>query len=301
MINHRQRGLLVLAMLVAAPANGQIAFESASGETSVLLREQGILSFNFAKGEFGLGAAFTIPGNQDVLFGLTGEASPKGKFLGILRGDSLTLEEGTVSGLLTVFLRERFKPAFFTDHFVAAEVSFTSAQYDLVREPGSARTPYEADFQGWGATGYYNAFMPGPFKKGMLLALSAGYGSRNNVGDFDEVEVCTMLSVEGSTDRVVQACQAAALGEFEADGAGIANGDLLIYTGLAGNRVVFGPFVRYDPLRKDEFRPGAGIYLSKDKDNLLAFIGGLTVEWAGDRPVVGLQVGIPLWGTAIGR
>jgi hypothetical protein len=252
---------------------------------------------NFAKGEIAVGGTFKIPGTTDLELGITGEASPTGKFLGVLRGDSLTLREGAVRALLTYYLYESKKPSFFENHFVSVEVAGRAASYDLVRESGTAMELYEERFGGTSVTAYYNAIAKGIKNQGMILGLSAGYGRRNNVGNFDEVEVCTTTPVGRDDSRVVRSCDDVALGEFDSEWSTVVNGDLLIYTGLAGNRIVLGPFFRYDPLKKNAFRPGSGIYIAK-KDNLLSFIGGLTVELAGSEPVVGLQVGFPLWGTA---
>jgi hypothetical protein len=129
--------------------------------------------------------------------------------------------------------------------------------------------------------------------------VSTGYGRSNNYKYLTKFQFCS--DVASSPDGSIRSCKDARASEdYVEENTWTATGDIVVWIPKLVKSLGVSPgvdlFGRYDPIRKDEFSYGAGLFLAPKGKPQVPF-GGVTFERFGSDWKIGLQAGVSFGGS----
>jgi hypothetical protein len=286
----------VFLLLIAAPAPAQTTFESSDGESSLALRNGGLLHVNFADANVSFGLVRQVSTDRWRV-GIDGRLKARDGLVSLV-DDGFALREGSIGGFAGYdFL---YDDSVVQYGFLAGRVKYTRATLDILPDNSTTLDVLTTKFNGATAGVVYNALLDTARGNGggheFMVGIAVDYGRRNNVDTLATVQVCDELRVVTTPTETVRresACQNASSGAYVTSNRATAAFDLLWYQRWSANRVAAAFFGRYDELRHDTaFVPGFGIFVT-ESGAPLKIQGGFTIEAIDHKARLGLQVGFP--------
>jgi hypothetical protein len=286
----------VILVLMASAVDAQTIFQSSDGESSLALRDGGLIHVNFGDGSVSFGLVRQVSTDRWQA-GFDGKLKAKDGFVSLVK-DGFALREGALSG----FAGRQFLPdvSVVQYQFVGGRFRYVRGSFDVLPENSATLEPATTKFNGVTAGVFYNAFFDTAKGDGggqeFLFGLAVDYGRRHNVDMLEEVEVCEethSLTTATGTVRRVSDCTDASLGTYQTSNKFTASVDLLWYQSWSSNRLAFAFLGRYDDMKNDTpFVPGVGLFIT-ESGSPLKMQGGVTFEIVDDKPRLGIQVGFP--------
>ena len=285
------RTISIVSFLLLAPCVGtaQTVWESSSGESSVYLKDAGLLSINFSDANVKTALVRQISTSR-IRLGAEFKVKSTEGFTSLFEEKEFALPEA--SGRL--FMGRVSEPPDSQIRFLlyGLQVEYTRGFYKLasVDENGLINLQ-DKNFDGITGTVLLNAFvdnfiLPGEF----LWGISLSYGKRNNLNQLKKVDVRKTIASD-TNDYAIQDSRSGRMGQYEETDDIKLNLDIIWYQKWIKNRFALGLLGRYDGTKdKKPFVPGMGIYFLKEGAPL-NLQGGLTLEWIDDDVRLGLQTG----------
>ncbi|HEV2800436.1 MAG TPA: hypothetical protein VGW12_08065 [Pyrinomonadaceae bacterium] len=328
MINKFTRMLLYATLSLlscSAGARAQTAFQDASGESSIFIREGGGFSrINVGDKSISLGYLLDR-GDDRPYFGL--------ELTGKRAGDFASIFDGSVPGneaKINASIGKRFvfvKPptAATAGQIIVRRVTldwltfqggYKRSRYKLFNDdPRFANQVRKQNFDGYSATLGYNALIDlsgddddtssgsgtaedsgaadNSTPSSMIVGISLGVQRRNNADDLDTVDVEDQIftSTSGTTERRVLSKQQALRGEYKESTAVPLNADAVLYPGRFQGRIALDFFVRSNLGEGGRnFVPGIGLFYTK-KGAPTKVLGGISIAARDGKAQVGLVAG----------
>lgn len=289
---------VALTILACLSTVAQTAFEDASGDGSIVLKDQGgfarvnvsdtsaKIAYLFDMSNKSIYYGFEITGKLNSDFASlfdSGKPSPEARFSALVgkRFIFSTKPKGEpTTGRLT-------------DDWLTFRAGYRRARYKVLSlESTFADQVRKQNFDGFSAIVAYNALFKssrGPF----LFGISSGAERRNNIDDLDEVEVNDQVftSSNDSTQRSVIARQKAFSGLYKESTAIPINTDLVWFPKQFESRIGFNAFTRSNVGQGDRnFEPGVGLFFTKE-GSPTRVLGGITISARDGKARVGLVAG----------
>jgi hypothetical protein len=283
-------------VLIASGSSAQTIFQSSDGESSLALRDGGLIHVNFGDGSVSFGLVRQVSTDRWQL-GFDGKLKAKDSFVSLVK-DGFALREGELSG----FAGRQFLPddSALQYQFVGGRFRYARGSFDVLPEDSTTLVPATTKFNGVTAGVFYNAFFDTAKGDGggheFLFGVAFDYGRRHNVDSLDEVEVCEetrSLTTAAGTVRRVSDCTEASIGMYRTSNRFTASVDVLWYQAWSSNRLAFAFLGRYNDMKNDTpFVPGLGVFIT-ESGAPLKMQGGVTFEVVDKKPRLGVQVGFP--------
>ena len=287
---------VVLALLCTASGSGaQTIFQSADGESSLALRNGGLIHVNFGDASVSFGLVREVS-TDPWRVGFDGKLKAKDGFVSLVK-DGFALREGELTG----FAGRQFLTNSVLQHqLVGGRFRYARGSFDILTEDSVTLEPTTAKFNGVTAGVFYNAFFDTARGAGggqeFLLGIAMDYGRRHNVNTLEDAEVCEQtrsLTTTTGSIRTVADCTEVSLGGYETSNRFTASIDLLWYQEWSANRVAVAFLGRFDELKNDTpFVPGVGVFIT-ESGAPLRMQGGVTLEVVDEKVRLGVQVGFP--------
>lgn len=283
--------ILLSALISAATAYAQAAFEDSEGKSAIVLDNGGAGIINIADGSAKIGYVFQA---GDMRFGgdVTGKLT-KGVGTLFSNGSAAAQAGGAFRVGWHYILAPSPAPGtppggFIKDDWAYAQIGYTHSSATLFDRGANAIA--KRSFDGYSAGLFYNATMAGNF----LVALAGGYERRNNVADLEVVEVTdeTVVSA-GPPVRTTRKVTVAVEGAYAESDHIVANYDLAWFPDFLSNRIAIDLFGRFDrdvDARNSTFKPGLGVMVI-EQGKPTHVVGGLSFESVSGKLRVGIMGG----------
>jgi hypothetical protein len=298
-VRHTTLVAFLALLLFSATGQAQTAFEDASGDSSILIKDAGgfarinvtdkavrigyVLDISNSKLFYGFEVSGKLSGNVASLFN-SATPSPEAKFRAIF-GRKFLLSE-----------KPRGEPTKgkLTDDWLTFQIGYARARYKLFDENAAfANQVRKQNFDGYSAIVSYNALFRN--KRGpILLGISAGVERRNNIEDLDEIDVNDQVaaSSSGTTQRTVVAQQKAFSGLYEETTAIPIKSDIVWFPKRFESQIAFNFFTRSNLGQGHRVvEPGVGLFFTKGKAGPTKVLGGISVSIRDGKGKVGLIAG----------
>ena len=265
---------LVLTLLsLPCISHAQTAFEDASGDSSILMKDAGgFARVNVSDTSVRIGYLFDLS-NSDIFYGFEVSGKLSGKFASLFAANKPSPE-----GRFRFNVGRRFllsdKPhgeptrGKLTDDWLTFQVGYRRARYKLFIEENAFESQVrKQNFDGYSAVLAYNALFKnshGP----ILLGVSGGVERRNNVDDLDEIEINDQFASvsSGTTQRTAVARQNVLSGTYKEMTAVPINTDVVWFPRQFESRIGLDFFTRSSVGQGNRgFEPGLGLFFTKDK------------------------------------
>lgn len=277
---------------------GQTAFEDASGNSSIVLKDQGgFARVNISDTSAKLAYLFDMS-NKSVYYGFEVSGKLNNDFASLF-GSGAPSPEARFSALVGKRFIFSKKPegtpteGNLTDDWLTFRVGYKRARYKILSEDNAfADQVRKQNFDGFSTLLSYNALFKnsnGP----ILFGASFGAERRNNIEDLDEVEVNdeVFTSSSGSTQRSVVASQKAFTGVYKESTAIPIYTDLVWFPKKFESRIAFNAFTRSNVGQGDKsFEPGIGLFFTKE-GSPTKVLGGISISARDGKARVGLVAG----------
>ena len=288
--------LAIFVLLTARGAQAQTIFQSSDGESSLTLRDGGLIHINFGDASVSFGLARQVS-TDPWHVGFNGKLKAKDNFVSLVK-DGFALREGEITG----FLGYQSLPdkSVVSYQVLGGRFGYTKGSFDLLSPDSIMLEVSETTFNGGTLGVFYNAFLDSARGNGtgqeFLLGIAVDYGRRHNADRLDEVEVCEgkrTAPTDSGVNRSVSSCKDASFGMYETSNRWTAEVDFLWYQAWSSNRLAIGFLGRYDDLKnKNPFVPGFGVFIT-ETGAPLKMQGGVTLEAVDGETRLGVQIGFP--------
>jgi hypothetical protein len=287
-----------MTILCCLSSFGQTAFEDASGNSSIVLKDQGgFARVNVSDSSVKLAYLFDMS-NRSVYYGFEVSGKLSNDFAGLFSSGTPT-PEARFSALVGKRFIFSQKPTgnptegALTDDWITLRTGYRRARYKILSEDSVfADQVRKKNFDGFSTLLSYNALFRnsnGP----ILFGASTGAERRNNIDDLDEVEVNDQVftSSDGSTQRSVIASQKAFTGVYKESTAIPIYTDLVWFPKQFESRIGLNAFTRSNVGKGNKnFEPGIGLFFTQE-GSPTRVLGGISISARDGKARVGLVAG----------